>query len=103
MQFLAWCNTSSKSCLGDFADFKFLKSWSRCPCAVATRFGRLFLISLAVMAGHDVKCLLFMALINVDVTGLNKVAPKYYARSLLVLFVWMTPFATCADFIIVDS
>ena len=70
----SWFGTmsSSKSCLGDFVDFKFLKSWSRCPCAVDTLLGRFFLISLAVMPGHDVKCLLFIALIDVDVTGLNK-------------------------------
>ena len=55
------------------------------------------------MAGHDVKCLLFMDLINVDVTELNKMAPKYCASSLLVISVWMTPFATCVDFVIVGS
>ena len=91
------------SCRGDFIDFIFLKSCSKCPCAVTTLLGRFFLISLAVMPGHYVKCLLFMALINVDVAGLKKVAQKYCANSLLVLSVGMTSFATCPGFVIIGS
>ena len=60
-----------------FVGHWFFLSWSKCPGAVSTDFGKYFVIFLLISAGHVVMLLFYTNLISVDVFGIPNAFCRY--------------------------
>ena len=55
--------------------------WFKCPCTVATEFGKYLRTRLDVNPGNYWKLFLSMSYIHVDGTGMNSTSCRYYISS----------------------
>ena len=64
-----------------FVERWFFLSWSQCPSAFSTDFGKYFVIFLFVSAGHVLRLLFSTSLSSVDVFGIPNALCRYVITS----------------------